>query len=150
MRINWLGVIISAIIIMLLRRAWYAHFGGADWGTLPGMLVRDIQSDTTLAGKELLNALVLSAALGWLIDGMRNRSLPAGLFTGLAAAIGFGVTSISSGYIHGGPLKSLLIDGGCLLASYVLAGAILGATAPRRSSRAKFDWSASESSAAEH
>ncbi len=147
MRINWLAVIISAIIIVLLRRAWYAHFGGADWGALPGQIIGDVRGDPLLAGKELINALIASAALAWVIDATRSRSLPGGLFAGLAAAIGFGLTSISAGLIHGEPVHGFLIDGGYLIVAYVLAGAILGAMAPRRSSRNSFNWTGSEASA---
>ena len=141
MHINWLAVIISAIIVVLLRHLWYAHFGGADWGQLPMQAINELRGDPTLAGKELVNALILCAMLGWVIDAARSRSLPGGLGTGLAAAIGFGLTSISSGYLHGGPLQSLLIDGGFLLAAYAVAGAIIGAMAPKSSNRAKFNWS---------
>jgi hypothetical protein len=149
MRINWFGVIISAIIVVLLRHAWYAHFGGADWGALAGQVFGDIRDDPTLAGKELLNALVLATALGWVLDASRSASLGGGIGAGLAAGLGFGVTSISSGYIHGAPLKSFLIDGGFLVVAFVIAGAIIGAMAPKRSSRTKFEWSSPES-AAEH
>jgi hypothetical protein len=147
MRINWLAVLISAVIIVLLRHLWYAHFGGADWGALPTRVVDDIRGDTALAGKELVNALVLSLVLAWVVDAMRNRSLFEGLATGLAAAVGFGLTSISPGLIHGEPVESFLIDGGYLVAAYLIAGAILGAMAPKRSSRSKFNWSSSEAPA---
>jgi len=146
MRINWLGVIISALLIVLLRHAWYAHFGGAAWGALPMQVVDEIRGDTTLAGKELLNALVLAVGLGWLTDATKSGNLAGGFGVGLAAAIAFGVTSISSGYIHGAPLHSFLIDAGYLLAAFVLAGTIIGAMAPRRRS-AKFNWTSSETSA---
>jgi hypothetical protein len=148
MGINWLGVIISAIIAVLVRHVWYAYFGGADLGALSGQVIREIQGDPTLAGKELLNAFVLCAALGWVIDATRSRSLAGGLGAGLAAAIGFGVTSISAGFLHGAPLHGLLVDGGYLVLAYALAGVIIGAMAPKRSSRAKFDWGSQAS--AEH
>ena len=144
MRINWLAVIISAIIVVLLRRVWYAHFGGADWGALGGQVLGDVQNDPMLAGKELLNALILNLALAWVLDASRSRSLAGGIGAGLAAAIGFGLTSISSGLIHGEPLQSFLVDGGYLVVAYAIAGAILGATAPRRSSRERFNWGGSE------
>jgi hypothetical protein len=147
MRINWLAVLISAIIVVLLRHLWYAHFGGADWAALPTRVVDDIRGDTTLAGKELVNALVLCLTLGWVVDAMRNRSMFEGLATGIAVAVGFGLTSISSGLIHGEPVESFLIDGGFLVAAYLIAGAIIGAMAPKRSTRSKFNWSGSEAPA---
>lgn len=147
MRINWLSVLISAVLIVVLRHAWYAHFGGADWGALTSQVINELRGDATLAGKELVNALVLVVALGWLIDATRSGNFAGGLGVGLAAGIGFALTSISSGYLHGGPLMSFLIDGGYLLVAYVLTGVILGATAPRRRSSAKFNWSGGEASA---
>jgi hypothetical protein len=148
MRINWLGVIISALLIVLIRHGWYAHFGGADWARLAPQVIDEIKGDLTLAGKELVNALVVAVALGWLIDATRSGNIAGGFGVGLAAGIGFAVTSISSGYIHGAPLMSFLIDGGYLLLAFVLAGAIIGAMAPRRRSNSKFNWSAEP--AAEH
>jgi hypothetical protein len=147
MRINWLAVIVSAIIVVLLRRVWYAHFGGADWGALPAQVINDISSDPVLAGKELVNALILNLALAWVLDAARSRSLAGGVGAGLAVAIGFGLTSISSGLIHGEPTQSFLIDGGYLLVAYIVAGAILGSMAPRRTSRERFNWGGSEASA---
>jgi hypothetical protein len=150
MRINWLGVLISVVLAVVLRHAWYAHFGGTEWGGLASQVINEIRGDTTLAGKELLNALVMVLALGWLIDATRSGNIGGGLGVGLAAGIGFAVTSVSSGYLHGGPLMTLLIDGGYLLAAYVLTGLILGAMAPRRRSQAKFNWSSGEASNGGH
>jgi hypothetical protein len=147
MRINWLGVIIAAILVVLLRHAWYAHFGGAEPVRIVGQVVDELRGDTTLALKELVNALVLCAALGWVIDASRAGSFGGGLGVGLAAGIGFAATSVSAGYIHGGPLKSFLIDAGYLVAAYAIAGILIGALAPKRSSRNKFQWG---SEAAEH
>jgi hypothetical protein len=149
MKINWLAVIISAIVVVLLRHLWYAYFGGADWAALAPQAFNDISGDPTLAGKELVNGLVLSLALAWVLDATRSKSLAGGIGGGLAVAIGFGLTSISADLLHGGPVRSFLTDGGYLVAAYLLAGAILGATAPKRSSRSSsFNWSGEAS--AEH
>ncbi len=133
MRINWLGVIISAIVIVLLRYLWYAHFGGADWGHFVGKAVNAIQSDQKAALKELVNALVLSAVLGWVIGRLRDRALIPGIGAGIITAIGFAWTTASTGFIHGGALKDAMVDAGFLLVAYVIAGAILGAMAPKPS-----------------
>lgn len=148
MRINWLGVIVSAIVIVALRYLWYAHFAGADWGHLVGRGVSDIQSSHKVAGLELINALVLSIGLAWLV-GLNGRSLPVGLGVGIAAGVLFGLTSASDGYIHGAPLKSLITDGGYAVLAYTIGGLIVGALAPQRSRKAKFDWS-SDSSGEHH
>lgn len=147
MKINWLAVLITAIIVVLLRHLWYAHFAGADWGALAPQAFSEISGDPTLAGKELVNGLILSLALAWVMDASRSRSLAGGVGAGLAVAIGFGLTSISAGLLHGEPLQGFLIDGGYLLAAYLIAGAILGAMAPKRSSRSGFNWSGSETPA---
>ena len=52
----------------------------------------------------------------------------------------FGLTGAAEGYIHGGPLKALLVDGGYALLAYGLGGLIIGALQPRRVTRAKFNW----------
>ncbi len=136
MRINWLGVLISAIVIVVLRYLWYAYFGGADWAHLATKAIAAVQADQKAAGLSLANALVLSAGLGWLVGRERDRSLPTGIAAGLIAGVALGATSVTTGYIHAGAtLKSLLVDGGYLVAAYVLGGAILGAMAPKKSSR---------------
>ena len=136
MRINWLGVLISAIVIVVLRYLWYAYFGGADWAHLAAKAIAAVQADQKAAGLTLANALVLSAGLGWLVGRARDRSLPTGLAAGLVAGVVFGATSVTTGYIYAGAtLHSLLVDGGYLVAAYVLGGAILGAMAPKKSTR---------------
>ena len=133
MRINWLGVIVSAIIIVALRYLWYAHFGGADWGRLLGSSFGQVQADHRQALYELVNALVLCAALGWVIGRLRDRVLSTGIGVGILACVGFALTTASDGFIHGGPMKNAMVDGGYLLVAYVIAGAILGVMAPKRS-----------------
>ena len=147
MRINWLGIIISAIVIVALRYLWYAHFGGADWGHLVSKAVAGIQGSQKAAGLELVDALVLSLGIGW-VTSLSGRAAAAGLGVGLAAGILFGLTSVAEGYIHGAPLKDFLIDGGYVVLAYALGGLIIGALAPRRSSRSKFNWGGE--AAAEH
>ncbi len=139
MRINWLGIIISAIIIVALRYLWYAHFSGADWGQLVAKTIAAIQGSPKAAGLELVDALVLSLGIAWVI-GLSGRAAAAGLGVGLAAGILFGLTSVAEGYIHGAPLKDFLIDGGYVLLAYTIGGLVIGALAPKRSSRAKFNW----------
>jgi hypothetical protein len=141
MRINWLGVLVSAVVIVALRYLWYAHFGGADWGHLVGNAVSQIQGAQKVAGMQLINAVLLSLGLAWLV-GLSGRSLPAGIGAGVAAGVLFGLTSASDGYIHGAPLKSFMIDGGYVLAAYALGGLILGAMGSRRTSKSKFNWDA--------
>ena len=133
MRINWVGVIVSAAIIVALRYLWYAHFGGADWAHVLGAAVGQVRANDRQALYELANALVLCAALGWVIGRLRDRALSTGIGVGLLACVGFAMTTASDGFIHGGPLRNALVDGGYLLAAYVIAGAILGALAPKRS-----------------
>ncbi len=143
MRINWLGIILSAIVIVALRYLWYAHFGGADWGHLVNKAIAGIQGSQKAAGLELVDALLLSLGLAWVI-GLSGRSAAAGVGVGLAAGILFGLTAVAEGYIHGGPLQTLLIDGGYVLLAYGLGGLIIGLLAPRRTSRAKFNWDATQ------
>jgi hypothetical protein len=139
MRISWLGIIVSAIVMVALRYLWYAHFAGADWGHLATKAVAAIQGSQKAAGLELVDALVLSLGIGW-VTGLSGRAAAAGLGVGLAAGVLFGLTSVAEGYIHGAPLKDFLVDGGYVLIAYALGGLIIGALAPRRSSRSKFNW----------
>ncbi len=134
MRINWLGVLISAIVVFLLRYLWVAHFGGADWGHFVGKAISDIQANKKAAGLELVNALVLSAVLGWVIGRLRDRSLISGIGAGIVTAVGFAATTISPEYIFtGATLKTFLTDSAFYVLAYAIGGAILGAMAPKKS-----------------
>ena len=133
MRINWLGIIISAILMVALRYLWYAHFAGAGWGDLVNQAIAGVNASQKSAGLELVNALVLSLGIGW-VAGLSGRSPATGLGVGLATGILFGVTAVAEGYIHGAPLKDFMVDGGYALAAYTLAGLVIGALAPKRSS----------------
>ena len=149
MRINWLGIIISAIVIVALRYLWYAHFGGTDWGHLVSKAVSGIQGSPKGAGLEFVDALLLSLGIAW-VTGLSGRSAAGGLGVGLAAGVLFGLTSAAEPYIHGAAsLSDLLRDGGYAVVAYTLGGLIIGALAPRRVSRAKFNWNGGEA-AAEH
>jgi len=139
MRINWLGIIVSAIVMVALRYLWYAHFAGADWGHVVTRAVAGIQGSQKAAGLELVDALVLSLGIAW-VTGLSGRAAAAGLGVGLAAGVLFGLTAVAEGYIHGAPLKDVLVDGGYVLVAYALGGLIVGALAPRRSTRSKFNW----------
>ena len=147
MRINWLGIIISAILMVALRYLWYAHFAGAGWGNLVSQAIASINASQKTAGLELVNALVLSLGLAWIV-GLSGRSPATGLGVGLGAGILFGLTSVAEGYIHGAPMKDVMVDGGYALVAYTLGGLVIGALAPKRSSRSKFNWGGE--AAAEH
>ncbi len=135
MRINWLGVLISAIVILLLRYLWNAHFGGADWGHFVGKAISAITANQKAAGLTLVNSLVVSAALGWVIGRLRDRSLVSGILAGVAAAVGFAATTVAPEYISGGAvLKTFLTDAGFYVLAYAIGGAILGAMSPKSSS----------------
>ncbi len=132
MRINWLGVLISAIVVFLLHYLWVAHFGGADWGHFVAKAINNITADKKAAGLELGSALVLSAVLGWVIGRLRDRSVISGLLTGVVAAIGFAVTTIAPEYIFAGAtLKAFLTDSASFVLAYAIGGAILGAMASK-------------------
>ena len=150
MRINWLGVIISAIIMFIVRYLWAAHFGGADWAHFATKAVADVQANHKAAGMALGAAVVTSAVLGWAIGLLRDRSLVSGVGVGIMTAVGFAATTMSAEYIfYGAPLKTFLIDSGQYLAAYVIGGAIIGAMAPKTRIRAAYSLSA-EPAAAEH
>jgi hypothetical protein len=132
MRINWVAVVISTIVMFVLRYLWIAHFGGADWGHFIGRAVNSVQNAPHSAGLVLANALVTSAVLGWLIGRLRDRVFASGLGSGVVAAVGFAATTVSAEYIYGqAELRTFLIDAGYYVAAYALAGAILGTMAPK-------------------
>ena len=132
MRISWPGVFISTVVVVALRYLWYAHFAGVDWDHLAAKAVDALIANRNLAPQEALDALLVSAALGWLIGQLREQSILAGIAAGIIACAGFALTTLYGVRLHAPVRGDLLIDAGYLFAAYAVSGAILGATAPRR------------------
>ncbi len=132
MRISWPGVIIGAILMVALRYLWYAHFAGADWDHLARKAMDAMAADRDNLLPEAGIALVLSSALGWLIGQLREQSIIAGVAAGIIACAGFSLTTLYAERIHGGAHGDLLVDAGYMFAAFALAGAVLGAMAPKR------------------
>ena len=132
MRISWPGVFISTVVVVTLRYLWYAHFAGADWDHLATKAVDAMVANRGLVPQEALVALLVSAALGWLIGQLREQSILAGIAAGIIVCAGFALTTFYAIRLHAPVRGDLLIDAGYMFAAYAVSGAILGATTPRR------------------
>ncbi len=134
---NVIGVLLAAVLMVVLRSAWYAHFAGVDFGHLVNHVVADLTKanhQTLLLGFGL--SLLVSIVLSWLMGHIGGRSPIGGLMAGLTAFVGFGLTTQALQYVYAGQtLKALEIDLGYLAAAYLLAGLVIGSISPRRRSR---------------
>jgi hypothetical protein len=132
MRINWLGVIIATVVIVILQYLWNAHLGGADWGHVVQRAIGNVQSNQMAALMTLGNCLIVAIGLAWLVGRMRDRSLPTGIGVGIGAAVFFAATTAAASYVSGGvvqgpALHALLMQAAFYVVAYAVGGAIIGA-----------------------
>jgi len=125
--VNWIGVIIAAIVGWLIGYVWYDMAFGATW--LAEMKMTEEQAQAAGMAPMFLglaNGLVTCIGLGLVVPRLEN-SLMGGLKTGLLAGIFFAGTTSAMNYIYGGHSMTLtLINVGYILVMYAVAGAIIG------------------------
>ncbi|MDB5163830.1 MAG: hypothetical protein JWS12_448 [Candidatus Saccharibacteria bacterium] len=126
--INWLAVLVAAVINMVVGAAWYSpSVFGKTWSKLVGRKMEDMRSNagpgyaiTTVAA--LVQAYILSLFVGYAgVDTVARGALVGFmLWLGFAAA-----TSISDTVFAGRPWKLWQINTGYYLVVLVVNGALL-------------------------
>jgi hypothetical protein len=130
-------VLLTAVSLVALRFAWYSHFDGVALAALPASVISHFTADPKITLMGFADSLLLAIGVAWFAHQTGNRSIGGGLIVAVAVFILFVMTSALQPYIYGGQLnaltvpKALLIDGGYLLLSLVVAG-VLSAFIPRK------------------
>lgn len=127
--INWIAIIVAAIVPMVLGALWYSPVLFADpWMRAVGR-TREELGDASLgyllsAGAAFLTSYVLARIMRWAeVDDLWN-----GAFVGFTVWVGFVATVLGvTTYFSGRPRTLWLINAGYQLVALVLMGAILGA-----------------------
>lgn len=126
--INWIGVLVAALVSYGLGMVWYSILFGAQWMALSGLTEADIAatgSANYLYGA--LQTLLVSFGLGWLIARTGMTTLRAGATAALWACLFFALATYSLRYIYGNDNPGLIgIDTPYMVLQYVLSGAVIG------------------------
>jgi surface polysaccharide O-acyltransferase-like enzyme len=129
--INYLAVLVAAILNMALGALWYspAVFGKA-WMELVGFKPEDAQK--RMAGMQRAYSLtfvasfVMAYALARVLWYAKVDSMGAGIMIGLLAWIGFVAATHGSNYLfEGKPFRLFTINAGYYLVALVIMGALL-------------------------
>jgi hypothetical protein len=126
--INWLGVIVALIAGQAIGFLWYGMVFTETWMQLKGVTEADAAAtQTTSMAYGAVNQLVVAVGLGWAVAALGRQSWMGGAQVGLFAAIFFAATTLAQNFIYGMENTGLIpIEGGYLLVSYLVMGAIVG------------------------
>jgi hypothetical protein len=129
MGVNWLAVIVAAIVDFVVGFAWYSRMlFGSRWATLAGIdLERMSGGASPIYAVPAVRALISAYVLALFVLGMGASTLLAGALVGLLVSLGFVAASTVDDYVFGGRPRDLwLLNTGYHVVGFVLMGAIIG------------------------
>lgn len=126
--INWIGVLVAAVVSYGIGALWYSVVFGAQWMALSGMSEADIAATGSMSYLYgALQTLIVSFGIGWLVARTGMTTLRAGATAGLWACLFFALATYALRYIYGNDNPGLIgIDAPYMVLQYVLSGAIIG------------------------
>ena len=125
MDVNWISIILAAIVSMAVGTFWYSHFS-KEWMELAKVKPEQKDAVRTFAAASV-QALVSAWALALVINFAGAYSLIGGAVIGFLMWLGFSGSAHFSRFLwEGAPFKLFLINGGCTLVTLLLTGAIIG------------------------
>ena len=127
--INYIAVIVSAVLIFLLGGLWYSPLLFArQWMSAINKSEEELKKEAKPVNylvafmQGLISAYILSVFISW----AQAATLGSGAWTGFMCWFGFaGSTSLIHNVFGGRPSKLWLIDSGHTLVSFISAGIIL-------------------------
>ena len=124
--INWVGVIVAAIVMYLIGWVWYDMLFKAQYMALMPMPEPAANEMTMSMVKGFINTLIAAIGLGICVPRLGD-GWAGGAKSGLIVGFFFACTTAAMGFIYGGmPWGAAWISLGYLLVSYVVGGAIVG------------------------
>lgn len=128
-QINYLAVLVAAILYFVIGAMWYApQLLGNAWMRERGLKPEDIQggANPALLGTTFVALLVGALVMGYVVTASGTTGLVAGLITGLLVGAGFAATTIGITFLYEArSLKLFLIDTGYHLTGFAIAGILL-------------------------
>jgi hypothetical protein len=127
--LNWIAIIVAAIIPMVLGALWYSPLLFADpWMRAVGRTREELGDAGLGYVLSAIGALVSSYALARIIKWAEVDDLWNGALVGLLVWVGFVATVLAvTTYFGGRPRNLWLINAGYQLVALALMGALLGA-----------------------
>src|SRR5262250_2494816 len=125
-RINWLAVIVGAIVYFLFGWVWYGLLFSRQWMAYMGKT--EMSQDTTALIVSVVVALILSFGVAVALSHDDNRTAAHGVQFGLFFGLFFFASSMLQGNIYEGrPLGFWALNAGYEVVGLVLLGLIHGA-----------------------
>lgn len=132
--LNWLAVIVAAVVYYALGAVWYARFAFGDiwmdsigWKPDPDS---GPQMSTANIVLPIVGFLVTAIALGMLAASTGTDTFAEGIVLGLVAGVGVGtmITLVTAAYdpVSPKPVTWFLVTGGYHLVGIIIASAIIG------------------------
>lgn len=131
--INWIAVVIAAVVVFLLGYVWYAVLFTAPWtAALVGATLAPALTPGAAMAVGFVNILLITIGLAWLLNRLGARRLDAAVGVSLAVWLFFNFTTMAVDYIYVGLSRDLvLINMGYQLVSYLVTGVILALIRPK-------------------
>jgi len=129
-RINYLAIIVAAILYWLLGGLWFAVLFSKQWMALEAFKPEDIQriSPTIPYIVSMIANLVIAFILALVCASQKADTAVKGAQTGILMSVGFVATTTLTTYLYEGrPFNLFLINVGYIVVGMALMGAVIGA-----------------------
>jgi hypothetical protein len=131
--VNYLAIVIAAVLAWLAGAVWYIVFGKA-WMAALGITPQKMAEAKSRPGAFLpfIYAFVAELVMAWVLSGvlwhLGTFTLRAGIITAALCWLGFVITTIvvNNSFADRDP-RLLLVDGGHWLVALLIMGAVIGA-----------------------
>jgi heme/copper-type cytochrome/quinol oxidase subunit 4 len=130
--INWLAVLVAAVINFFVGAIWYTALFGKLWIRLNGYseeTVKEMQAKMSPArffGGMIVSQILLALAVALVLTGFTEPSLQVGILVGLAFWLVSAVISMTNHLASDKPDALYVLNVACHLIYLVIAGALLG------------------------
>lgn len=105
--VNWLAVVVAAVINMAVGFLWYGPLFGETWMRLIEKSPEDIEADNSMYFISALAALISAYVLAVLVGALGASGLVRGALVGAAVWIGIGATGTLVYTTFEGPPRSV-------------------------------------------
>jgi len=127
MQIDWMVVIIAAVLNMIIGYFWYSQWlFKKTWQSLCKHGSKEMRGDKLYLLYGFINSLVIAYFLAFFEGMLGVVTVTDGMFLAFYAWLGFtATTQIGSVIWCGRPLKLFVLNSGCKLVSYLVMGGVI-------------------------
>ena len=130
MRINYLAVIVAAVLYWFMGAFWFGVLFGKQWMALEGMTMESAKNfnPTIPYIVSMIANLVIAFILALVCASQKADSAVKGAQTGILMGIGFVATTMLSTYLYEGrSIHLFMINVGYIVVGMALMGMMIGA-----------------------